>query len=1490
MAEKNTDKLKLRLSASRVGGHFEHGCQRFTAYSVLMNPEKAGWSERTYSHNSSQDAGHIWEWDALCLLEDRGFPCYAERCRRDDSKNTERVTDFRQMRKLCNVYEEKAEYRYTDLSPERTIEILKDPGAYLPEYENEGGYIYQTTLLNQDTFTESVLLSGSRYRELLKQVYSGGHPLLSAEWSFCKPDLIYVTKDKDGENVFSIVDMKHAGHARMSHKVQVAIYAVMLSTLLEQEKIPGRVDMETGYLWNFKREAPLPFDMSVVIPFVNKYFSEDMPAAIAGLVQCREDEKNEADVYNRAFKALPTVQCEWCENYKSCMKYQQEHEPVTLIPYLSYYAQVYAKKNAIPLDIDGFEKYISDDENLTSLKEGCLGWKRVLSSGAQNIQALREMKEKMEKLLSGGGDREIFAAPVSKNVSSLIMPAGEKLRIILTAQRDEATDRVYALGISAGTKIEEILPENNGDNNGSGDKEKSGETENSSGYHRFTGIFIAEKPEKLDENIREFMECLYGILQRCDEYNQGSDLDFNDKLTVQAYVMDNYEQINLTDTIMDELLNGDGVRDADYREKLLAILFWLMGERMVTDVEEQADSLKGDFPLVVISSVVRSLFCIPAYISYDLETVCDAMLGNETERKEFSKGVKYDRILSNTMKSDAINLIWANKAKDEEKELRSLRGYLSIRLNREFRLVSAIRKKSDGSLKRWPEAFAFSGMNESLSIRAAKLITQMQYEEILQYHDIRQIRMNDPDEMAGEGRIMKARLISQSQINKKTYNKYPAPRELPGFICKCEILNKDEYFQRDFFRGILLKAGDNTAWEELSALNQFREKNNIIPNVTMDKEYNPVRNLYVVDSIKTETDSSTGSRTVSFERFKGFEEVEKGITADALNGTEFYLVNSYKDLNTEKVNTALCNEGRHYDDTDPGDKHSLLYPETIYRKEAINSPNNGEEVPERKLSEEDLKECLSFKPEDRGRDFTDSQSKAFSQMFFKNITLLLGPPGTGKTDFVARAVITLCRYYFSKGVIISVLLSANSHSAINNILSALVQKEEGKEGEPVICKLESWGDDGADPVNGVRLVKDYPPDDEMYVGNLYRYEEGRPFVLGATCWKIGNSVKRFNDSNSNMFEGFDLVVIDEASQMRSMDALIVLQQAIAAPMERFLIVGDEDQLSPVLHGKYDASAQEVDFYGSVFRLYYDTAKKYSLDYLVPLEEQFRMNEILSRYPAQAIYDRDIREGDGRKGYHAFDFDKGGRLGIAAQQLTLKDFAFPGFSGDAADEEQLMGLLADPEYPLIVCRIHDGDAKEKRDEEIRLVTLLIGFLREHMCVPGTEELYGSDEEFWGSSNGEGGVGIISPHHEQINRLKDALASENGMDRDRIFIGTVDTLQGRQREAVIVSYGMTDPEKAELEMEFIYSRNRLNVAMTRGKKKTICFLSDTLLDRNAETLSVDDDIILKGIDYMTGLLDFMNAEEEDTRTDNRLDLMTGKVRIDVFRKRMKTDTIR
>ena len=83
----------------------------------------------------------------------------------------------------------------------------------------------------------------------------------------------------------------------------------------------------------------------------------------------------------------------------------------------------------------------------------------------------------------------------------------------------------------------------------------------------------------------------------------------------------------------------------------------------------------------------------------------------------------------------------------------------------------------------------------------------------------------------------------------------------------------------------------------------------------------------------------------------------------------------------------------------------------------------------------------------------------------------------------------------------------------------------------------------------------------------------------------------------------------------------------------------------------------------------------------------------------------------------------------------------------------------------------------------------------------------------------GVFVVSPHHAQIQAIRSELAKQRSWTTTP-FVDTVDKMQGQEAEAVLISYGVSDPEFALREAEFIYGLNRLNVAITRRGPRRCC----------------------------------------------------------------------
>jgi uncharacterized protein len=69
-------------------------------------------------------------------------------------------------------------------------------------------------------------------------------------------------------------------------------------------------------------------------------------------------------------------------------------------------------------------------------------------------------------------------------------------------------------------------------------------------------------------------------------------------------------------------------------------------------------------------------------------------------------------------------------------------------------------------------------------------------------------------------------------------------------------------------------------------------------------------------------------------------------------------------------------------------------------------------------------------------------------------------------------------------------------------------------------------------------------------------------------------------------------------------------------------------------------------------------------------------------------------------------------------------------------------------------------------------------------------------------------VVAPYNMQVNLLKEVLPAG-------ARVGTVDKFQGQQAEVVIVSMATSSADYLPRYMEFLYSKNRLNVALSRAR---------------------------------------------------------------------------
>lgn len=88
-------------------------------------------------------------------------------------------------------------------------------------------------------------------------------------------------------------------------------------------------------------------------------------------------------------------------------------------------------------------------------------------------------------------------------------------------------------------------------------------------------------------------------------------------------------------------------------------------------------------------------------------------------------------------------------------------------------------------------------------------------------------------------------------------------------------------------------------------------------------------------------------------------------------------------------------------------------------------------------------------------------------------------------------------------------------------------------------------------------------------------------------------------------------------------------------------------------------------------------------------------------------------------------------------------------------------------------------------------------------------------------------VVAPYNLQVNALKAALP-------DGARVGTVDKFQGQEAEVVIVSLATSTPDDLPRHVDFFYSKNRLNVAISRARTLAIVLANPKLLELDAKSV--------------------------------------------------------
>lgn len=423
-----------------------------------------------------------------------------------------------------------------------------------------------------------------------------------------------------------------------------------------------------------------------------------------------------------------------------------------------------------------------------------------------------------------------------------------------------------------------------------------------------------------------------------------------------------------------------------------------------------------------------------------------------------------------------------------------------------------------------------------------------------------------------------------------------------------------------------------------------------------------------------------------------------------------------------------------------------------------------------------------------------SQEKAVNQVLCaKEVAVVHGPPGTGKTTTLVEAVYeTLHREN-------QVMVSAQSNTAVDWIAEKLVDR-----GIPVLRIGNPTR------VNDKMLAftyerrfeahSDYP---ELWqIRKTIREMTGRLRKSGredrerlhnqltklrvrATGLEIRIDTELFTEARviactlvgaaSRVLERkcFSSLFIDEAAQAIEAACWIAISRA-----DRVILAGDHCQLPPTI--KCIEAAR-----GGLGRTLLEKVVLHKPETMSLLKIQYRMHEDIMRFPSRWFYHDELEAAPEVKYRGILDFDTPVSW-IDTSELDLQEKAVAEGTG----------------------RLNTGEAE-----------LLVRELKNYMERIGIRRILEEHIDF----------GVISPYRAQVHYLRHLLKKEPFFRpcRRLITVHTVDGFQGQERDVIMISLVRAN-EKGQI--GFLRDLRRMNVAITRARMKLLILGEAVTLTRH------------------------------------------------------------
>ena len=430
----------------------------------------------------------------------------------------------------------------------------------------------------------------------------------------------------------------------------------------------------------------------------------------------------------------------------------------------------------------------------------------------------------------------------------------------------------------------------------------------------------------------------------------------------------------------------------------------------------------------------------------------------------------------------------------------------------------------------------------------------------------------------------------------------------------------------------------------------------------------------------------------------------------------------------------------------------------------------------------------------------------------RDLFLVIGPPGTGKTSF---GMLNILREELTDAHS-NVLLLSYTNRAVDEICSKLVE-------------------DGIDFLRiGSELTADAAYHDHLLsrrVAMCRTANEVREVINGMRVFCATTAAL---NANIHLFKikHFDLAIIDESSQILEphLIGLLSARSGYQDGIGRMVLIGDHKQLPAVVQQTPEEShVDEPELHAigltdcrlSLFeRLLnnFKTADGYDQRHVYMLTQQGRMHRDIAEFPNRAFY--------------------GGKLKV----VPLEHQTLPCCPCESAGG--IVSLLTSRHVAFV--------ASEKPSTAVSAKT---NNVEAEMIAATVAQIYRLNEATFDESQT---VGVIVPYRNQIATIRNAIDRSGIKALHNITIDTVERYQGSQRDYII--YGFTVQHAFQLdfltdsrfEEDGIAIDRKLNVAMTRARLNLTLIGNPALLRR--------DTIFSQLMDYMKAKNSYFEMPKE------------------------------